>query len=157
MFEDDVFVRSINIAKYHVFAACLSDLAIHAVAQVTHNRQVPDDMRQMLALDCYRVAIRDNATEAPEEFSAQDSVDAFRKRLHETDWASGALGRENFTCSPQALLHWSPIAPELKRYDREIVENSIKFAWQDIRKQLRERLDVAATISDLSHRASASG
>ncbi|EIM73317.1 hypothetical protein A33O_16150 [Nitratireductor aquibiodomus RA22] len=34
MFEDDVFIGSINIAKLHVFAACLSDLTIHAVAKV---------------------------------------------------------------------------------------------------------------------------
>ena len=32
-FQDEVFLASLNIAKMHVFAACLSDLAIYAVAE----------------------------------------------------------------------------------------------------------------------------
>lgn len=152
MFDDDVFVQSINIAKLHVFAACLSDLTIHAIARATHERPVPDDLRRTLAGGCYRAAMIENATDAPDEFSAQTSIDDFLKRLDETEWSSDALRRENFTCSPSALVQWAPIAPELKRYDREIVENSIKFAWRDIRLQLDKRIDAASIFADISDR-----
>ncbi|MGH8707030.1 MAG: hypothetical protein ACREVD_03110, partial [Burkholderiales bacterium] len=30
LFDNDAFVASINIAKWHVWLACLSDLAVHA-------------------------------------------------------------------------------------------------------------------------------
>jgi len=33
MFEDDAFVASIDIAKLHVYAACLADLALFAVSR----------------------------------------------------------------------------------------------------------------------------
>ena len=149
LFEDDIFVQSINIAKLRVFAACLSDLTIHAVANATQGQAVTDDGRCALAGDCYRAALTENATDAPTEFSAQGSLDDFLARLRETDWSEGALHRENFTCSPDALVHWAPIAPELKKFDREIVENSIKFAWQDIRRQFDRRMDRDAISADL--------
>lgn len=150
MFEDDVFVESINLAKLHVFAACLSDLTIHALARATHEQPVADDLRRTLAADCYRAALAGNSTDAPDGFSSQPCIDDFLKRIQETDWTAGALHRENFTHSPAALVKWAPIAPELKRYDKEIVENSIKFAWQDIRKQFDQRLDVVSISSELA-------
>lgn len=149
MFDDDVFVQSINIAKLHVFAACLSDLTIHAIARATDAPRTPNDVRRALAIGCYRAALTGNTADAPAEFSCQASIDAFERRLDETDWSTGASQRENFSCSPAALVEWAPIAPELKRYDREIVENSIKFAWHDIRLQLDKRLDAASIAADL--------
>jgi hypothetical protein len=49
-----------------------------------------------------------------------------------------------FSESPAALVRWAPIAPELKQFDQEIVENSIKFKWRDVRRDLGKRLDAAA-------------
>lgn len=154
MFDDDVFVQSINIAKLQVFAACLSDLTIHAIARSTLGQTVDDDRRRELAGACFRAAVVENAGDAPDEFSAEACCTDFLERLDTTDWSDGALKRENFTCSPSALISWAPIAPELKRYDKEIVENSIKFAWQDIRKQFDQRLDMAAVAADLAKRDS---
>ncbi|MDA1324055.1 MAG: hypothetical protein O3C34_04875 [Proteobacteria bacterium] len=152
MFDDDAFVLSINIAKLNVFAACLSDLTIHAIAVATHDRPVTNDTRNALALDCYAAAIKENATDATDEFSPQTCNDAFRQRLDDTDWEHGARQRENFTRSPRELVKWAPIAPELKRLDQEVVENSMKFAWRDIRLQLQKRLDAVSINGELMRR-----
>lgn len=151
MFEDEIFLQSINIAKFHVFAACLSDLAIHAIARATENNTISDETRCTLAADCLRSAMAENMAHAPDAFASQPCIDDFTTRLQETDWLGVALLRENFTSSPAALVEWAPIAPELKRYDKEIVENSIKFAWQDIRKQLDQRLDRAMISGELTN------
>lgn len=150
MFEDDVFVDSINIAKLHVFAACLSDLTIHAIARATQKESITDDTRRAVAGECFRAALAENSNGAHKKFSNEDCTADFSKRLDDTDWSSGALGRENFTRSPAALVKWAPIAPELKKYDSEIVANSIKFAWQDIRKQLDQRLDAGVISAELA-------
>ena len=139
MFDDDVFVHSINIAKMHVFAACLSDLTVFAIAQALRDVRVHDDSRRVAALRCYDAGIAANTGEAPNEFSPESAIEAFSSRLDETDWHNGALHWENFTRSPDALVKWAPIAPELKQYDVEIVQNSIRYAWRDIREQLRKR------------------
>ena len=34
MFQDEIFIESLNISKWQVYAACLSDLAIFMAAQV---------------------------------------------------------------------------------------------------------------------------
>jgi hypothetical protein len=148
MFEDKNIVASLNIAKMYVFAACLSDLTIYAVATVLHGRPVGNDARQQMAKRCYATGLRETAVGAPAEFSVQDCIDEFDRRLAETDWQRGALQPENFTRSPLALLRWAPIADNLKKFDSEIIENSVKFAWRDIREQFRKRIEGDAVSAD---------
>jgi hypothetical protein len=150
MFANDQMIASLDIAKMHVFAGCLSDLAIYAVAVGLHNQPLADADRVKLARRCYETGLNENLGSAPAEFSAQDCIQGFERRLADTDWSNGARRPENFTESPRALFRWAPIAIELKRLDSEIVENSIKFAWRDIREQFRTRVDSAAVYADWS-------
>ena len=123
MFEDKAMVASLNIAKMHVFAACLSDLSIYAVATAAYGHAVPNDSSRELARRCYAAGLRDNSADAPAEFSAQECIDEFDRRLSETDWQHGARQPENFTQSPASLVRWAPIADKLKKFDSEIIEN----------------------------------
>jgi hypothetical protein len=148
MFEDKQLILSLNIAKLNVFAACLSDLTIFAVAAVLHDRPVGNDQRQALARRCYDAALQENIAGAPEQFSAQACIDDFSRRLGETDWRAVARQPDNFTNSPQALVKWAPIADELKKYDTEIIENSVKFGWNDIREQWQKRVVADAVYAD---------
>ena len=148
MFEDKNIVASLNIAKMYVFAACQSDLTIYAVATVLHGRPVDNDSRQEMARRCYVAGLRETAAGAPAEFSVQDCIGEFDRRLADTDWQRGALQPENFTRSPLALLRWAPIADNLKKFDGEIVENSVKFSWRDVREQFRKRIDGDAVAAD---------
>ena len=152
MFDNDVFVDSVNIAKLHVFAACLSDLTIHAVAHALPDETLEDAVRRKIALDCFKAGLADNSDQFVEAFAMGEAVSEFVRRLDETDWRFGAKQRENFTRSPRALMRWAPIAPELKRFDEEIVENSIRFAWRDVRVQLQKRLVATAVVEELRTR-----
>ena len=149
VFDDEIFVHSINIAKYHVFAACLSDLSIYSVATALQSAGVSDEERCQLALRCFRHGLMENSQEMPVEFPMTLATEGFARRLKATDWRSGALDRSNFTESPAALLRWAPIAENLKAEDAEIVKNSIRFAWRDIREQFRKRLVAEALVADL--------
>jgi hypothetical protein len=150
MFEDKNIIASLNIAKLHVFAACLSDLTVYAVATVLHGAAVGNDDRRTLARRCYAAGLRETIPDPPTEFSAQDDIGEFDRRLDETDWQRGALTPENFTRSPRALVRWAPIADNLKKFDGEIIENSVKYAWRDIREQFHKRLDAGAVAADWS-------
>ena len=148
MFEDKTMIASLNIAKMYVFAACLSDLSIYAVATAAFGHAVPNDSSQALARRCYMAGLRDNSAGAPADFAVQECIDAFNRRLSETDWQRGARLPENFTQSPAALARWAPIADSLKKHDTEIIENSVKFTWRDIREQFNKRLDAASVVAD---------
>ncbi|GAB4363424.1 MAG: hypothetical protein Kow00114_19460 [Kiloniellaceae bacterium] len=152
-FEDDVMIASIDIAKMHVYAACLSDLAIFAVSRALQDLPAgtaPSAAAcRALALACFRRGLDDNAGQAAAvaTFSPEEALAAFSRRLAFWDWEDGPQGRAIFTESPPALLRWAPIAPEFKKLDREIVENSIKFAWRDVRQALDRRIDGAAVMA----------
>jgi hypothetical protein len=150
MFEDKNIIASLNIAKMYVFAACLSDLTVYAVATALHGRPVGNDAREALARRCYAAGLHENAAGAPAEFSAQDCIDEFDRRLAETDWPHGARQPENFTRSPRALKKWAPIEDKMKNFDSEIIENSVKYAWRDIREQFGKRIDGDAVGAEWS-------
>lgn len=147
MFDDDVFVQSINIAKAHVFAGCLSDLSIYAVAHAFDGAR-DGAARTAVASNCFSGALAENADQLPPEFSPHDSTLEFTARLSGTDWTDRALKRENFTESPRMLFDWAPIAPELKKNDHEIVRNSINFAFHEVRQNYSKRLDADAVRAD---------
>lgn len=150
MFEDDVFRESIGIASMRVFAACLSDLTIHAVAHALADSGQSDEVKAAVARTCYANGLQKNEIEPVKDFDRETAMADFAARLEATDWNFGALLPENFNRSPAALLRWAPIAQRHKNFDAEIVENSVKFAWVDIREQFARRLDADAIAHEIS-------
>ncbi|MDH3740061.1 MAG: hypothetical protein OER56_00560 [Hyphomicrobiales bacterium] len=150
MFEDDVFRSGINIAATQVFAACLSDFTIHAVAHALADTQLPDATKAEIARNCFARGLQENNVTALAKFDVDEANAEFDTRLEGTDWNFGALLAENFTRSPAALLRWAPIAQRFKNFDAEIVENSVKFAWVDIRAQFARRLDAEAIAREVA-------
>lgn len=147
-FKEPDFARSIDIAKLHVFAACLSDLAIHAVAHALADPRVDDATRRALATACVRSGLDDNAGSFVAGFSRDEAESAHAIRIAGVDWGRAAGSADSFGTSPAALVRWAPVAPELKKYDTEIVENSVRFAWQEIRVDLGRRLDAASIAAE---------
>jgi len=151
VFADDVFVRSISIANHRIYPAALSDLTIFCVAQALdgHPSAKAED-REGIALECFRNGLAANREGRPEPVDEEGLAAEFAARLAETDWHGRALKAENFTLSPRALVRWAPIAPELKKYDAEIVANSMKYAWLDIRARYLKRLRREAVWADIA-------
>ena len=65
-------------------------------------------------------------------------------RLDKTDWGAATQGEAAFVDSPQGLIQAAPVIEGFKELDREIVVNSIRYRWMDVRRQARERLETAA-------------
>ncbi|WNK00649.1 hypothetical protein L2D14_04305 [Thalassospiraceae bacterium LMO-JJ14] len=141
MFRDDNIIRSVNIAKMHVFVACLSDFSIWVVATAFTQTGIDDSQRRDIALRIFKNGLAQNTDTSVAEFSPDEAVGSFKARLAAVDWAGTAGTRDNFTQSPAAVVKWAPIADQLKKYDVEYVENSVKFAWNNIRRQFEKRLD----------------
>ena len=149
MFEDEVFVGSINIAKCHVFAACLSDITVHTVAHVAQAGEMTRDEAGALALRVFSAGLETNRGELGGEDLLTQWREAFLRRLDATHWENVAAGADAFTESPAALYRWAPIDEQLKRYDREIVENSIRFAWAEVIRDCRLRLRPGEVLADM--------
>ena len=72
-----------------------------------------------------------------------------RARLAACDWAAVQDDETAFVESPSALVRWAPVIEDLKRLDEEIVRNSVRFRWQEIRRDLRRELDANALIASM--------
>jgi len=146
MFNNDDFVRSINIAKWHVWLACLSDLAVYAGGLTLQRTHAPvADVARLVSETVEGIL---DEVGHPEEAGDQFAEHAgrVRARLALCDWKSVHDDDSAFIESPSALVRWSPVTEELKVLDEEIVKNSIRFRWQEIRRALRDVLDAARVL-----------
>jgi len=156
IFKDDEFLPSIEKAKWEIYAACLSDLSVHAAAVAAgHGRQQQEVAA--LARHCHErsvLATFDGEFARP---MAEEVVADFARRSERTIWANVAIGEGAFSLSPVALVESSPVSDEFRELDREIVTNSIRLRWNDVRGQLRKRLDGQAIWREWERSASEAG
>lgn len=155
LYEDDQFVVAANIAKWHVWLACLSDLAAYAGGMVRRNSDASDTDVGRLTCRIVNEILAESGTpeDAGPEFAGH--ADRVRARLALCNWSAQTDDDAPFCESPSALIYWAPIVDVLKALDDEIVRNSMRFRWQEIRRQFRQALDAAAVMAtpDLGERA----
>lgn len=148
VFEDDKFLPSINQAKWQTYGACLSDLTVFAAAITGSENRLRPDQTADLARKCFEAAVQQTFDDAETENVRAEIVERFEARIEQTQWPNAAIGETAFTVSPKILLASAPIADELKAQDVEIVTNSIRFRWRDVREQLRKRIDREAICAE---------
>lgn len=146
LFDDEPFVASINIAKWHVWLDCVSDLAVYAGGLLS--RAPGASATAVGALMQTLVAgILDETgipPDAGDEFAAH--ARRLRERMASCDWRAVEDGDQPFSASPASLVQWAPVIDELKQLDEGIVTNSIRFRWQEVRRDLRRCLDAPAVL-----------
>ena len=148
VFEDDKFLPSINKAKWHTYGACLSDLTVFAAAITGVENRLEANEISDLARKCFETAVQQTFDDAEADEVRAEIVENFEARIKLTHWPNAAIGENAFTSSPKVLLDSAPIADELKEHDVEIVTNSIRFRWRDVREQLRKRIDRDAICAE---------
>ena len=150
-FEDDLFSQSIRLAAARLFVSCIADLAVFAAALAERDGALPPGGAAALARRCFRRALeRGLAGVEADAPDAEEAVARFDRRIAAMDWAWAAEGRRAFAGSEADLIRFAPVIDEYKALDREIVTNSIRFRWRDVRDQLRRRLDAPALSRALS-------
>jgi hypothetical protein len=150
LFDDDPYVASINIAKWHVWLDCLSDLAVYAGSRLAQRapRVMPTVARMIVTAVDDVLARAGTPAEAGDEFAAH--ADRVRDRLARTDWLAVGPDEAAFTASPAGLVRWAPVMDELKQLDEEIVRNSVRFRWQEVRREFCRHLDAKALLGPMS-------
>ena len=153
LFENDAYVVSINHAKWQMWLACLSDLSVFAGGLLARRAAAAPEAAGAVAR-CAAQRILDR-TGTPDDAGPLfvQGAEAVRDRLGRCDWAALARGEGGldsgeavFTESPEALVRHAPIIAELMALDAEIVRNSVRFRWQEVRRELRATLDADAIL-----------
>jgi len=147
-FKDEVFSSSIRIAATKLFVSCLGDLTVYAVAIAARDGRLEAHEAAALARRVFKNGMERGLADQPPEAIPDDAVTDFQSRTADTYWANAAQGIEAFAGSEKDIIRFAPVVDEFKELDREIVSNSIRYRWRDIREQLRKRIDAEGVCGD---------
>ena len=124
MFEDEIFSKSINLAKWNIYMAALSDCTLYVFSYLVDKK----NLKQNDAQEVFIEIIENEKNNGLDEKLFEATKIEFNQRLREIDFKNYHLDNP-FKNSGLSLYKWSPIADNLKVLDKEIVLNSIKLKW----------------------------
>ena len=124
MMEDEVFLTSINIAKWNIYVVALADCAFYVFSYLISEKNLKEN-------DCKEIFL--NILKNEKKNGLSDEIfdrgkKNFLERLDKVNFLN-YHSNDPFKESGQALYYWSPIADELKSLDKKIVLNSIHLKW----------------------------
>ena len=124
MVDDDVYSKSINIAKWNIYMVALADCTFY----VFSNLMVEKNLKNNDSKEIYL-----NIIDSEKENGLSDEIyikakENFLKRYENVNFNKYYL-EDPFKESCFALYHWSPVADELKDLDKKIVLNSMSLKW----------------------------
>ncbi len=131
MFEDEIFLGSINKAKWNIYAVALQDLTFYSLSYLKNNLNSDQTLK---AKDIYEKILNEEKNNQMPSDIIENSIKKFNERLEKIDWNKYHLDLP-FNESALALYEWSPIADELKTLDKKIVLNSMILKWDNIKKE----------------------
>ena len=124
MVEDDVFSKSINIAKWNIYMTAIADCSLYVFSYLIAEKNLKEN-------DCkeiYLNIIENEKTNGLTDEIYQRAKQEFLNRYDKINFNKYYI--ENpFKESCLALYNWAPIADELKTLDKEIVLNSMRLKW----------------------------
>ena len=137
MFEDEIFLGSINKAKWNIYAEALQDFCLYSISYLKDIHQKHDtEKAKEIFLE---ILSNEEKNQMPIEI-IEKSKREFSERLNKIDWEKHYKNLP-FNNSAIALYEWSPVAEELKILDRKIVLNSMILKWDIIKKEFSQLIN----------------
>lgn len=137
MFEDEIFLGSINKAKWNIYIVALQDLSFYTISYLKNIRNLHDIEKAKEIF--YEILNKEKKNDMPNDIYEKAKTE-FDRRYQEIDW-NKYYNSLPFNTSALALYEWSPIAEELKTLDKKIVLNSMILKWDNIKKEFDELIN----------------
>ena len=137
-FDDEIFLTSINKAKWNIYAVALQDLIFYSLSylKVFHDYQETGKANEMYE----EILNKETKNGMPKEITLF-AKEKFTERLKKIDWNTYYKSWP-FNESALTLYAWAPIAEELKSLDRKIVLNSMILKWDNIKVEFAKLIKV---------------
>ena len=133
MVEDEKFSNSINIAKWNIYVAAISDLTLYVFSYLVNKKNLKQNDAETIFMNIINNELKNGLDQTIYENAKKE----FILKLKSINWQK--FHSENpFKDSGLALYNWSPIADELKVLDKEIVLNSIKLKWNLVENEFKD-------------------
>jgi hypothetical protein len=133
-FDDEIFLASINKAKWNIYSIALQDLIFYSLSYLYVFSNYQDMEKANNIYD--EILTKETKNGMPEEVILK-AKEKFTERLKKIDWNTYYKSWP-FNESALALYEWAPIADELKTLDRKIVLNSMILKWDNIKDEFKK-------------------
>ena len=130
-FDNDVFMSSVNLAKWNIYFVALQDLTFFTFSylKVNFNYQDINQAKEIF----YKILDDETSNKMPLEI-IDEAKKTFDERLKNINFDT-YYNDLPFNPSALSLYKWAPISEELKTLDRKIVLNSMILKWDIIKKE----------------------
>jgi len=135
-FENDTFMKSVNLAKWNIYSTALQDLTFFTFSFLKANLNYQDTDK---AKEIFFKILDDEISNKMPLDLIEETKKNFDERLQNINWDS-YYSNLPFNPSALSLYKWAPIAEELKILDRKIVLNSVILKWDLVKKEFEERI-----------------
>ena len=137
-FDDEIFLASINKAKWNIYSISLQDLTFYSLSylKVFYNYQATNKANEIYE-DILNKELKNGM---PEEIIFQ-AKKRFIERIQKTNWDTYYKSWP-FNESALTLYEWAPVAEELKALDRKIVLNSMILKWDNIKDEFKKLISI---------------
>ena len=136
-FDNDVFMSSLDIAKWNIYSVALQDLTLFTFSylKVNFNYQNIDESKEIFS----KILDDEISNKMPLDI-IEEAKKTFNERLQNINWE---IYYKDLPFNPSALslYKWAPIAEELKTLDRKIVLNSMILKWDIIKKEFEKLIE----------------
>jgi len=136
-FDNDVFMASLDIAKWNIYSVALQDLTLFTFSylKVNFNYQNIDRSKEIFS----KILDDEISNKMPLDI-IEEAKKTFNERLQSINWE---IHYKDLPFNPSALslYKWAPIAEELKTLDRKIVLNSMILKWDIIKKEFEKLIE----------------
>ena len=133
-FDNDVFMSSVNLAKWNIYFVALQDLTFFTFSylKVNFNYQDINQAKEIF----YKILDDETSNKMPLEI-IDEAKKTFDERLENINFDT-YYNDLPFNLSALSLYKWAPISEELKTLDRKIVLNSMILKWDIIRNEFQK-------------------
>ena len=136
-FDNDIFMSSLNIAKWNIYFVALQDLTFFTFSylRVNFNFQNIDQAKEI-----FNKILDDEISNKMPLDIVEEAKRTFNERFQNLNWETYYKDLP-FNPSALSLYKWAPIAEELKTLDRKIVLNSMILKWDIIKKEFEKLIE----------------
>ena len=134
MFEDKDFLKSINIAKWQIYVVSLIDCTFFCFSFLYKEKKF---MKTDMANQIFFEILNNEKASGMDLDAYENATKEFNSRLTSINWET-YYNTSPFEKSALALYKWAPIADELKKFDKQIVLNSVFLKWNNVQKDFKK-------------------
>ena len=137
MFDDEIFLSSINKAKWNIYSIALQDLTFFTFSYLKVNFNYQDTSQSK---EIFNKILDDEISNKMPLNIVEEAKKSFKERFQNLNWEIYYKDLP-FNQSALSLYKWAPIAEELKSLDRKIVLNSMILKWDIIRNEFEKLIE----------------